>query len=180
MKNCIQKENWAILFASFWLTILTLRVFLFLCFKDVFNFSGIVIKGRHVHHYVFGFIAIISLLIIYYLKGKKVSDLRLMLLGISLGLVIDEASFWFIPRSNDYWTIINFVWAAIFGLSLAFFFLSSLKKDKASLKIDERAKIARILIKRTSWFFSRKFSYVYLFILIAFIFVLFYTASRAS
>ncbi len=111
------KEKIALIFLSFWLTILGIRSWLFDAWRDHGQYPAIMIHGVHIHHFAIGFILILLAGALYLRSRLKRELLTLFLFGAGLGLIFDEFSFWTRLQFN-YWGLENFLATALTGLVL--------------------------------------------------------------
>lgn len=98
-----------IVFVSFLITFIFVRSYVYLTNRDIMNLpTGVVIRGVHVHHFIFGIflLAVVSFVALYDIR--PVVHRRLAVIyGISLGLIFDEFSLW-LRLTNDYYARVTY------------------------------------------------------------------------
>ncbi|HOK35200.1 MAG TPA: hypothetical protein PLL80_00220 [Candidatus Pacearchaeota archaeon] len=127
-------NSFLLIFISFIVTILFVRINVFLIENKNSPFGFIEIKNIHYHHYTLGGFLLFILLIIYLiLLFKEINPSKYtpfflnIISGVSLALIFDEYSFWGWPKDNNYWSYINLITIFVMGLVLGF--LSFKKKN---------------------------------------------------
>lgn len=128
----IVAENFFVFVLSFWGTILAVRIGIYEIVKKYQAYPGIFLGNAHIHHFVFGLLAILGAGALW--KQKNMSRfIALVLFGIGAGLFADETwlvitrQFW----PEDYWGVDTLAVLLLIGaLPLAFVGLLS-KNDSA-------------------------------------------------
>ncbi len=117
----LKEEEASIVAVSFWITVITVRTFLFA--DSIFRLRNpkIMIQNFHIHHDLIGIVFLILAFMSSSIFGKQKKIFQLAALGVGAGLIIDEFSFLFylLPiLPNDYWSIGNFFAIVLFGMFL--------------------------------------------------------------
>ena len=103
---------WFLTLMAFWNTVLLVRILEF-SLVSVGVIPGIFIKGRHVHHFVIGFVLVLISPLL-----RRSRNAYWVLIGIGVGLVTDEFLFWTMLEF-DYWSLKNLLAIIAIGTLLA-------------------------------------------------------------
>lgn len=128
MKHSSFKEDFFIIFISFWTTIIVTRFLTFEYYKIFREYPVIYFSGTPIHHFLIGLILVAFVLSIK-LVTNKFSLLSLICLGIGLGFIADE--FYLLitgnfTQDNIYWAGQNLVAIMVVGV-ISYIFLKILE-----------------------------------------------------
>lgn len=118
MKPSSFKEDFFIIFLSFWTTIITTRFFTFEYYKVFREYPIIYFSGTPIHHFLIGLL-LVALVMSIRLVTNRFSLLSLIFLGVGLGLIADE--FYLVitgnlTQDNVYWAGQNLAAIIVFGI----------------------------------------------------------------
>jgi len=102
------KDNLALVFIFFWTTILGIRFFIADSLEEAGRSPEIVVSGLHIHHFIIGFVLLAMAIFLHLLARNKGGFLKLVAIGVGLGLVFDEFVYWRYLDFN-YWAVSNFL-----------------------------------------------------------------------
>ncbi len=114
------KENIWIVLLSYVLIILFTRTALYFSSARWGIFSGLIIKGVHYHHYVWGYFILLAGVVLYRTSFRTAG---LMAIGIGTGYIFDELMMLFSLGTIGYWSLWNLlpITLGLLGLNFIFF-----------------------------------------------------------
>lgn len=122
LKRDIRKNAFFILIA-YWATFFVVRGTIQESLAHLGKMPAIYFYNIHVHHFFTGFMILLFALAYYYFR-EDVGRLWFLILGVSLGLIFDEFTFW-TELNFNYWSIGNYIAVGAAGLVLILLWLSS-------------------------------------------------------
>ncbi len=148
-----RSQRFLVLFLSFWITEFIVRFVIFGSFLDGV-LPGISIEGFRTHHYLIGFAVLVAALLFMLFQLK---DAAYPLLGVSLGLIMDEFSYWTFRR-DIYWSWPNVLAPFLAGIVLLFFLVEP-ETDFYALGKLKRSRMAAYFILSESLLLLLLFSH---------------------
>ncbi|MDO8673346.1 MAG: glycosyltransferase family 2 protein [Dehalococcoidia bacterium] len=138
-RTLLIKEQRALTFLAFCVAVVIARSNVFYAEATRGLGPRVVINGIHIHHFVMGIALLLAAVFVYRKSQGERRCLRAILVGVGLGLVLDETSLWFPLGPDGYWAAQNFFvpLVACFFLALQAFPLAITPGRRAARAIEK-------------------------------------------